>query len=107
MATLLKLSSLTGFATAMVKFDIAHFRAVGWFNAAVGVVLLLLQVAMFRGEWKMSHTATNNKGRSLIMRYVHNNQMKCKDFCKFIVSTTIDCNLQLLSMNASQIYMHV
>ena len=73
----------------MVKFDIAHFRAVGWLNAAVGIVLLLLQVAMFHGEWKRSHTATNNKGRSSILCYAHNNQLKCKDFCEYIVSASV------------------
>ena len=38
------------FPIALVQFDVDQFRPPGWFCAGIGVLLLLLQLAVFRGE---------------------------------------------------------
>ena len=39
-----------GVAAILVQFPIDHFRSIGWYNVILGVLYILLQLAVFRGE---------------------------------------------------------
>ena len=42
---------VAGFSVVMAQFiDIDHFRAVGWFNFAIGVLTIVVQFLTFHGE---------------------------------------------------------
>ena len=41
-----------GVAAILVQFHIDYFRSIGWYNAALGVLFVLLQFAVFHGESK-------------------------------------------------------
>ena len=75
----------TVFPIITSNFDIDHFRSVGWFNMAFGVVFLFLQVVMFQGEYKLSRTSTINV-KKLVLSHV-STEVKFKEwFCKIFVS---------------------
>lgn len=77
----------TGFPILLANFDVHHFRVVGWFNAAVGVTLILLEVMMFHGEYKCSHSATLTL--KLIISHVNDAQKRGREFfLESFVSTT-------------------
>ena len=86
MQLILKLFLLTVFPIILSNFDVAQFRTVGWFNVAIGVVFLILEVAMFQGEWKNTHTVTDTNEKPSNTHYDQVNYKDC--FCTTFVSTT-------------------
>ena len=52
------------FPILLAQFDVDQFRPPGWFCAGIGVLLLLLQLAVFRGECSCSSDNTK-KGSGL------------------------------------------
>ena len=88
--TMGSITALT-FAYYGVSFDICRAPAgalqisVGWFNVAIGVAFLLLQVVMFQGEYKFSRATTINV-KELVLSHVKA-EVKCKElFWKLFVS---------------------
>ena len=45
-------SHSTGATVVFAQFPISQFRAIAWFNVAVGLLFILLQLILFRGESK-------------------------------------------------------
>ena len=50
--TILRFCSNTfpGITTVFAQFNINQFRAIAWFNVAVGLAYIVLQLVMFHGE---------------------------------------------------------
>ena len=93
----------------LAQFDVDQFRPPGWFCAGIGVLLLLLQLAVFRGECSCSNFEDRSNGLSLalIVKKLRKNQVKI--FCtvgvsilRFInyycISVTVACYLLYLNM---------
>ena len=47
---IINLFTLTGATVVFAQFPISQFRAIAWFNVAVGLFFILLQLLLFRGE---------------------------------------------------------
>ena len=50
MHTTLIFTSISGFAVILAQFKVNQFRSIAWYNVALGVAAMLLQLAMFHGE---------------------------------------------------------
>ena len=75
-----------GFPIVTSYIIMDHFRAVGWFNVAIGAAVLLLLVTMFHGEYKCSQCLKINVHGKIIRQA----NVNYKDFfCKVFVSTTL------------------
>lgn len=50
MLLIINLFTLTGATVVFAQFPISQFRAIAWFNVAVGLLFILLQLLLFQGE---------------------------------------------------------
>ena len=46
-----------GATVIFAQFTINQFRSIAWFNAAMGVVIILIQILMFKGEMRCNRYA--------------------------------------------------
>ena len=80
------------FPIALAQFDVDQFRPPGWFCAGIGVLLLLLQLAIFRGE--CTCVLRGNKASTISMRQIsrrlRDGKLKCSEvLCGVSVSLQV------------------
>ena len=59
----------TVFPIVLAQFDVDQFRPPGWFCAGIGVLLLLLQLAVFRGECTCGNDMKRGSGIALLQTW--------------------------------------
>ena len=87
-----------------------QFRPPGWFCAGIGVLLLVLQLAVFRGECACSRDSERSSSTSVkhIRELIRNGDLKCtKLLCIVIVSYSYDlrCAARLLISTSNYVLM--
>ena len=77
----------TGVAVILAQFHVNHFRSIAWYNVILGILYILLQIAIFRGESTcLCENLCQKHKCSLLKRSKFRKMMTCSNVSLILVS---------------------